>query len=337
MNFARYILKRILLLLFVLIGASLLSFFIVRVVPGDPARMMLPPQASPEDVIKMRENLGLDEAYYVQYIKYINDILHGDFGFSNHTGRTVLEEFKRRLPASIELSILSLSLATIAGIWLGVISALKKNKIIDHFARIFSIGGISAPGFWIGLLAIYLFYYILDWVPAPSGRISMLADNVNSITGLYLLDAIIKGDWQLFKDVFMHLLLPVLVLSYSFLAMICRLTRAGMLEILEADYIKFFRTSGVKRWRIIWIYALRNAIRPVLTMLGMFFANLLGGVVFIETVFNWPGIGRYAIESINFLDYPPIQGFIIFMALGYVVVNLVVDLLYMVLDPRVQY
>ena len=339
MNYHRYILKRLIFLIFVLIGASLISFFIVRVVPGDPARMMLPPQASPKDVARMRVELGLDEPYYVQYFNYISNILQGDLGFSHHTGRPVLEEFKRKLPASLELSILSLLLAGVVGIWLGVISAINKNKFIDHFARVFSIGGISAPGFWIGLLTIYFFYYRLGWLPAPSGRLDILTENINqiTITNIYLLDAVLTRNWFFFKNAFLHLLLPVTVLSYSFLAMICRLTRGGMLEVLDSDYINFFRTNGVKKRRVIWIYALRNAVRPVLTMMGMFFARLLGGVVFIETVFNWPGIGRYAVDSIKFLDYPPIQGFIIFMALGYVLVYLIVDLLYMVLDPRVKY
>ena len=337
MNFGRYLTKRIILMILVLIGASILSFLLVRVVPGDPARMLLPPQAKQGDIDRMREKMGLDKPYVEQYYNYLKSLLKGNLGFSYHTGRTVVEEFKHRLPATIELSILSLCLATAIGIWLGVVSAKNKNGIIDHASRLLSIGGISAPGFWIGLLCIYIFYYKLSWVPAPTGRISLMRDVQAGGTGFLLFDALCKRDLSLFKDSFMHLVLPVLVLSYSFLAMICRLTRSGMIEVSQQDYIKFAKSCGIKEKKIIWKYSLKNGIRPVLTMLGMFLAQLIGGVVFIETVFNWPGIGRYAVDSINFLDYGPIQGFIIFMALIYVVINLLVDLIYMVIDPRVQY
>lgn len=324
-------------MILVLIGASILSFVLVRIVPGDPARMLLPPQAKQEDIDRMNEKMGLDKPYIEQYLKYISSLLKGDLGFSYHTGRSVVEEFKFRLPATIELSMLSLILAAFVGIWLGVVSAINKNGLVDHASRLFSIGGISAPGFWIGLLCIYVFYYKLSWVPAPTGRVNLVRETYAGGSGFLLWDALVSGNWDLFKDAFMHLLLPVLVLSYSFLAMICRLTRTGMIEVSQQDYIKFAKSCGIKKNRIIWKYSLKNGIRPVLTMLGMFLAQLIGGVVFIETVFNWPGIGRYAVDSINFLDYGPIQGFIIFMALIYVVTNLIVDLIYMVIDPRVQY
>ncbi len=337
MNFSRYLLKRIAFMILVLIGASILSFVLVRIVPGDPARMLLPPQAKQEDIDRMNEKMGLDKPYIEQYLKYISSLLKGDLGFSYHTGRSVVEEFKFRLPATIELSMLSLILAAFVGIWLGVVSAINKNGLVDHASRLFSIGGISAPGFWIGLLCIYVFYYKLSWVPAPTGRVNLVRETYAGGSGFLLWDALVSGNWDLFKDAFMHLLLPVLVLSYSFLAMICRLTRTGMIEVSQQDYIKFAKSCGIKKNRIIWKYSLKNGIRPVLTMLGMFLAQLIGGVVFIETVFNWPGIGRYAVDSINFLDYGPIQGFIIFMALIYVVTNLIVDLIYMVIDPRVQY
>lgn len=337
MNFSRYLIKRIAFMLLVLIGASIISFVLVRIVPGDPARMLLPPQAKQEDIDRMREKIGLDKPYVTQYLNYISSLLKGDLGFSYHTGRSVVEEFKYRLPATLELSILSLLLAALVGIWLGVISAVNKNGFLDHISRLFSIGGISAPGFWIGLLCIYVFYYRLSWVPAPTGRVSLVRGIYVTGSGFLLLDSLLSGNWGLFKDVLMHLLLPVLVLSYSFLAMICRLTRTGMIEVSQQDYIKFAKSCGIKNKRIIWKYSLKNAIRPVLTMLGMFLAQLIGGVVFIETVFNWPGIGRYAVDSINFLDYGPIQGFIIFMALTYVFINLFIDLIYMIIDPRVQY
>jgi len=337
MQFSRYLVRRMLLLVVVLVGASVLSFALVRIAPGDPARMLLPPQASQEDVARMRTRLGLDRPYYEQYMRYLRELLQGDLGFSHHTGKSVVEEFKTRLPATMELSVLSLVLATIVGVWLGVLSALYKNKLADHIARVVSIAGISAPSFWIGLLAIFVFYYKLGWAPAPTGRVDITSGSIQLTTGLLLIDSVLDQNWALFRDALAHLALPVLVLSFSFLAMICRLTRAGMLEVLEQDYIKFAQSCGINRARIIWRYALRNAIRPVLTMLGLFVAQLLGGVVFIETVFNWPGIGRYAVESLWYLDYTPIQGFIIFMAVIYVVMNLVIDLLYMALDPRVQY
>jgi len=334
----QYILKRLILAVMVLFGTSVLTFVVVRVVPGDPARMVLPPQAGPEDVAAARERMGLDQPYIVQYNRYIIGLLHGDFGYSYHTGRTVLEEFITRLPATIELSILSLFLAAVIGIWLGVECALHQNGVVDHVARVFSITGVSAPSFWIGLLAIYVFYYKLGWAPAPTGRVSLMtAASLHRITGFVLLDAVLQSNWKAFGDALAHLALPTLTLAYTFLAMICRLTRAGMLEVLRQDYIQFAETCGIRRIRIIWQYALRNGIRPVLTMLGLFFAQLLGGVVFIETVFNWPGIGRFAVESISYLDYSSVQGFLVFMAMVYVLMNLVVDILYMAIDPRVRY
>jgi len=334
----RYLLKRMALLVLVLLGTSVLSFVLVRVAPGDPARMLLPPQAGPEDVALVREQMGLDQPYVVQYGRYVAGLLRGDLGFSYHTGRTVLQEFVTRLPATVELSLLSFILAAGIGIWLGVKSALHQNRLVDHVARVFSIAGISAPSFWIGLLAIYVFYYKLGWSPAPTGRLDlMMSASVDHVTGFMLLDAVLAWDWAMFVDALAHLVLPTLVLAFSFLAMICRLTRAGMLDVMNQDYIRFAKTCGIRRMRIVWEYALRNGIRPVLTMLGLFFAQLLGGVVFVETVFNWPGIGRFAVESIAYLDYSPIQGFIIFMAVVYVLMNLIVDVLYMVIDPRVRY
>ncbi len=335
MGLGNYLARRLVLLLFVLLGTSLLAFVLVRVAPADPVVMLLPPQASQADIERARERMGLDEPYHVQYLQYMKALVRGDLGFSRHTGRTVLEEFRIRLPATIELAVLSLGLATVAGIWLGVVSALHKNRFVDHLSRAISILGIAAPAFWIGLLAIYLFYFKLGWAPAPLGRLSGIAPQ--PITGFLLLDGLLTRDWALFKNAFSHLVLPVTVLAFSFLAMICRLTRGGMLEVLQQDYVKFARSCGVRRRRVIWRYALRNAVRPVMTMLGLFLAQLMGGVVFIETVFAWPGIGRYAVQSLNIMEYAPIQGFIVFMGVIYVLANLAVDLLYAVLDPRVQY
>lgn len=321
----------------VLVGSSIISFVLVRVVPGDPARMLLPPQAGQEDIAKVRKEMGLDKPYHEQYLNYVSHLIRGDLGFSHHTGNPVITEFQLRLPATIELSVLSLTIATILGIGLGVVSALYQNRFIDHAARVFSISGVSAPTFWIGLLAIFFFYHKLGWAPAPSGRLGVMTEPVSGITGFLLMDTLLKGNVSQFLEALGHLVLPTAVLAFSFLAMICRLTRAGMLEVMRQDYIRFAACCGVERWRIVWHYALKNGIRPVLTMLGLFFAQILGGVVFIEIVFNWPGIGRYAVESIGHLDYAPIQGFIIFMAVVYVVMNLIVDIVYMWVDPRVHY
>jgi peptide/nickel transport system permease protein len=335
MGLGDYLARRLILLVFVLIGTSLLAFVLVRIAPADPVMMLMPPQASMADIERARERMGLNEPYHVQYFRYIRDLLRGDLGFSRHTGRTVLDEFRLRLPATVELAVLSLGLATVVGIGLGVVSALHKNRLTDHISRAISIVGIAAPAFWIGLIAIFVFYYLLGWAPPPLGRLT--GPVPASITGLLLVDAVILHDWSLFADALSHLVLPVTVLAFSFLAMICRLTRGGMLEVLQQDYIKFAHSCGVRRSRVIWLYALRNAVRPVMTMLGLFLAQLMGGVVFIETVFAWPGLGRYAVQSLNVMEYAPIQGFIIFMGVVYVLANLAVDLLYAVLDPRVQY
>ena len=334
MGLGDYLARRLILLVFVLLGTSLLAFVLVRVAPADPVMMLMPPQASMADIEHARERMGLNEPYHVQYYRYMADLFRGDLGFSRHTGRPVLDEFKRRLPATIELAVLSLGLATVLGIAFGVVSALHKNRIADHLSRAISIVGIAAPAFWIGLISIFVFYYLLGWAPPPLGRVS---GEVPGLTGLLLLDSLIIRDGSLFVDALSHLMLPVTVLAFSFLAMICRLTRGGMLEVLQQDYIKFAYSCGVRRSRVIWRYALRNAARPVMTMLGLFLAQLMGGVVFIETVFAWPGLGRYAVQSLNVMEYAPIQGFIIFMGVVYVLANLGVDLLYAVLDPRVQY
>ena len=309
----QYVLRRLLAGIPVLIGVVTLVFMILHLVPGDPVRQMLPLDASEEDIIRMREHLGLDDPLPVQYFRYWGRVLRGDFGRSLHSRRLVMDEVKARLPYTIELAVVAIFLSSIIGIPIGVISAVKQDTGFDHAARAVAFLGVSLPSFWLATMFILLFALVLDWFP-PSGRDGPLW----TLAGL--------------RSIFM----PALTLAVGSAAGIARLARSSMLEVLRQDYVIVARSKGLSDRAVNLRHALRNALLPVITLMGTQFGYLLGGAVISEAIFAWPGIGQLAINAIFFRDYPLIQGVIFFYALGVVLVNLLVDLTYTLADPRIS-
>jgi peptide/nickel transport system permease protein len=334
MRLGSYILKRLALMAVVIFGVVIIVFVITRVIPADPVGAILGGNAPQALVDDMRHQLGLDKSIPAQLVDYLGGILHGDFGTSLKSSRPVAVDIMEYLPATIELAISSIIFAVIVGVLLGILSAVFRNKPIDHFSRVFSILGISVPGFWLGLLLLLVFYYLLDWLPG-GGQLSMFLFPTR-VTGLILLDAIITGQGAVFLDGLRHLILPTIVLGYGTTASIARIMRASMLDVLQQDYIRTARAKGLSRWTVIMSHATRNAMIPVITIIGLEFGSLLGGAVLTETIFSWPGLGRYIVNSLLTLDYPAVSGGTLFIAFIYSLVNVVVDILYAVLDPRMR-
>lgn len=331
----KIILKRLGFLVFVVFGVTLISFILSHVIPGDPASMMAGQRASKETVQSIREQLGLDQPLWIQYADYIRQLATGDFGISIRTHQPVLDDLLTYFPATLELAVAAFAIAILIGIPLGVISALKKNTFWDHFSRIFSISGVSIPVFWSGLVVILIFYGYLRWFPA-NGRID---DNINPpthTTGFYILDSLLTGDTIALFSSLKHIFLPALVLSFAQLAIITRQVRASMLEVMSQEYIRTAVANGIHGRLLIISYALRNALIPTITVIGTSFGSLLGGAVVTETVFGWPGMGKFVVDSIAYLDFPAIMGFTILISIGYVLINLIVDLLYGLLNPQIR-
>jgi peptide/nickel transport system permease protein len=292
--------------------------------------------ATPQYVAEMKHKMGLDQPLHVQYGRYVTGLLHGDLGESSSTGRPVLTDFMQRLPATLELTVVSLLLALLLGIPMGVLCAIHRDTVIDHFGRVFSVAGVAMPSFWTGLILIYVFFYLLDIAPAPLGRLAPGISPPVTITGLYTVDSLVGGDWHALESSLAHLALPSLTLAISVMAPLARIVRAGMLEILETDYIKAAWAFGLPRGLVIYGDALGNAIIPMITALGVVFGFLMAGNAVIESVFGWPGIGNYAVKALILKDSAPIQSFVLFVALVCILVNLLVDLLYGLADPRVR-
>ena len=326
---------RISQLLIVLLGVTLVTFLVSHVVPGDPARMLLGQRADAQTLENMRHVMGLDQPVWLQYVHYLGGLLHGDLGISIRTQRPVLSELLTYFPATIELTLFAMGFAVISGIGLGLLSAAYRDTPIDHGTRVLAILGVSTPLFWLGLMVLLLFYKHLGWLPG-SGRLDSFINPPTQITGLYVLDSIFTGDWVALKSSILHLVLPTICLGYIQLATIARLVRASMIEVLEQDYIKTALSNGIPRYRIIYRHALRNALIPTVTLIGLTFGELMGGAILTETIFSWPGMGKYVVDSIAFLDFPAIMGFTILVAIIYVSINMVVDLLYPILDPQIK-
>lgn len=335
MSYLNIVRRRLLLLILVVFGVSIVTFAISHMIPGDPARMMAGERASNEVVARMRASLGLDLPLHEQYLTYAGNLLTGDFGLSIRTQRPVLDDLIRFFPATIELALAAMIFAIALGIPLGVISAVAKDRAIDQITRTISVSGISMPAFWLGLLLIYLFYGQLGVLPG-SGRIDGTITPPPFVTGFYTLDSLIAGDWHAFGSAVQHLILPGLTLGFLHLGVVTRQIRSAMLEVLGEDYIRTARASGLSRRRIIFDHALRNALIPSVTMIGLAFGDLLYGAVLTETVFAWPGMGNYVVQSISALDFPAIMGFTVVASTAYVLLNLVVDLTYMFLDPQIR-
>ncbi|BAH06259.1 ABC transporter permease [Clostridium kluyveri] len=331
----KIIIKRLLMMILVLFGVTIIVFFLSHVIPGDPARMMAGQRASQDTLISIRKQLGLDKPLIVQYFVYMKGLLSGDLGMSIRTQRPVISDLATYFPATLELVLYAFLIALVVGIPLGVLTSLKQNTITDYLGRIFCIGGVSIPAFWGGIILILIFYSKLNLLPS-SGRLSLgLAFNTQ-ITGLITIDSLLTGNFEVFKDALRHLILPAIVLSYAQLATITRQVRSSMIEVLSEEYIKTARANGIKERFLIVSYALRNALVPTITVVGLSLGGLLGGAVVTETVFNWPGMGKYVVDSIAFLDFQSIMGFTIIVVIGYVLINLAVDILYMILNPQTR-
>ncbi|MGQ4647061.1 ABC transporter permease subunit [Lyngbya aestuarii] len=334
---ALYIARRLLNLVPVLLGITLLVFVLLHLIPGDPALVILGERATPEQVEALREQLGLNRPLLLQYFSFLGDIFRLDLGKSIISGVPIAQEIQTRWPATFELSLVAMLIALILGIPVGVLAAVRKNSLWDNLTMSGSLLGVSLPVYWLGLLLIYLFAVNLHWLP-PSGRISIDAGlNFRPITGFYLIDTLLRLDIKAFQDVVAHLILPALTLATIPLAILARITRSGMLEVLSQDYIRTARAKGVlERW-VIFRHALKNAMLPIVTIIGLQFGKLLGGAILTETIFSWPGIGSWVYEGILARDYPVVQGGVIFVAMAFVMINLLVDVCYGLLDPRIQY
>jgi peptide/nickel transport system permease protein len=280
--------------------------------------------------------MGLDQPMWVQYVRYVSGLLHGDLGESASTGRPVLQDFMQRLPATLELTLASLILAVLIGVPLGVLAAVHRDTLVDHVGRIVGVAGVAMPTFWTGLLLVFVFFYLFGWAPPPLGRLASELTAPPARTGLYVIDSVLAGSGRALWSSLAQLALPAATLAFSVMAPIARMVRATMLEILAADYIVAAWAAGLPRRRVIYGDALRNALIPVVTTLGVVFGFLMAGNAVVETVFAWPGIGNYAVTALLTKDSGPIQSFVLFVAVMYVIVNLIVDLLYALVDPRIR-
>ncbi len=336
MGYLDYLARRIALVIPTLIGVSLISFMLTVLLPGNPALVKAGPFATPEYLAEMKKQMGLDRPLPEQYYRYVRGLFRGDLGESSSTGRPVAQDFFQRLPATLELTLFSLIIAMAVGIPLGILSAVHRDSLIDHFGRFLGIAGVAMPTFWTGLLFVYVFFYLLNVAPPPLGRLDAGITPPSGVTGLYVIDSLFAGDWTALRSSLYHLMLPASTLGLSVMAPIARMVRATMLETLESDYVKAAWAAGLPRRVVIYGDAFRNALVPLITILGIVFGFLMSGNAVVEMVFAWPGIGHYAVTALMTKDSAPIQSFVLFVAVLYVGVNLVVDLLYGIVDPRIR-
>jgi peptide/nickel transport system permease protein len=332
----RIVTRRLFFLIFVLFGLSLITFSLSHVVPANPARLIAGPRASNEVVERIRERYGMNDPLPEQYLDYVRGIVVFDFGESTSSRRPVSDDLKQYIPATVELTLAALFLAIAAGIPLGVLSAVKPNSIFDIIGRIVSITGLAMPSFWLALILQFLFFAKLGWLP-DGQRLPTSVDPPGQITTMYTVDALLRGDPGLFWTSLKHLFLPASVLAYGSLAVITRMVRGGMLEVLSQDYVRTARAKGLRQSVVVTRHALKNALLPTLTVVGLQVGLLFGGALLVEIVFSWPGIGRYAVQGINQFDYNAVMGTTLIIAFIYVLVNLIVDVLYVVVDPRISY
>ena len=330
-----YITRRIFLLLYVLWGVSLTIFLLMRLIPGDPALVMLGERATAERIVEVRRGLGLDQPLAVQYLIYLKNILSGNLGRSIHTNTRVTEELYERFPATIELSLVAVCLASVIGVLAGIASATRQYSVLDSGFMLLSLAGVSMPIFWLGLMMIWTFAVLLGWFP-PSGRLDVRL-SLDTISGFHLIDSLLTHHWKAFWNALWHLVLPSLTLATVPLAIIARMTRSSLLEVLRQEYITTARSKGVNEWLVVTRHALRNALIPILTVGGLQFGLLLGGAILTETIFSWPGLGRLLYTAVLARDYPIVQGATLLIAATFSVINLIVDLLYVIANPKIRY
>ncbi len=335
MRFLAYLLRRLAGIGAVMVGVSVITFAISHVIPADPAIVALGDHATAEQIAAFRGEYGLDRPLAEQYLIYANGLLHGDLGRSIRTRRPVADDLRDFFPATLELSLAALLVSLLAGIPAGVWSAISRNRLPDHIVRVLALAGGSLPVFWLGLVIIGVAYNQLGWFPG-GGRIDAFVTPPTSRTGLYLVDSLLAGDVAALGSSLRHLVLPALTLGYFSTALIARMTRSSMLEVLGQDYMRTARAKGLRERVVVVRHALRNALIPTVTIIGLTFASLLSGAVLTETIFSWPGLGRYATASAVSLDFPAVMGVTLVVAVLYPLANLVVDLIYYWLDPRIQ-
>ena len=321
----------------VVIGVVIISFLLTRALPGDPAVYFAGVAADTESIEQTRIAMGLDKPLLQQFFLYVGNLLQGDLGQSLSSGRSVAADLAKRLPASLELTLSALILAIVIAVPLGVLAATRPGTWVDHLCRVVVTAGVSLPTFFTGILLIYIFYYLLGIAPSPLGRLDFIYLDPDHVTGFYLIDAALMGDWETWVGAAKQLILPATTLALFTLAPIARMTRAAMLTALSSDFIRTARAAGLSSRTVLYQYAFRNALLPVVTTLGMVFSFALGANVLVEKVFAWPGIGSYAVEALVVSDYAAVQGFVLAMALLFVALNLVIDLLYTAIDPRIGF
>lgn len=334
---ARRVGRRLLASIPALLGVVVVTFILMRVLPGDPATFFASgPSAGQAEIEELRRRMGLDKPIPVQLVRYLGEIAQGDFGRSMTTGQPVVLDIQRRLPASLELTCTALVIALAFAVPLGIFAALRQGSLIDHIVRLLCTLGVCVPTFVSGLLLIYAFYYLLGWAPDPTARIDIFASPPPDITGFYLIDFAITGDWEGWWAAFRQLMLPAFTMALFVLAPLARMTRASMLAVLGSDFIRTAHAMGLPRLRIVVAYALRNALLPVITITGIVFSTMLGANVLVEKVFSWPGVASYALDALLASDYAPVQAFVLLMASIFVLVNVTIDVLYGIADPRVS-
>jgi ABC-type dipeptide/oligopeptide/nickel transport system permease component len=332
----KLIAKRLLASIPTIIGVVVVTFALTRLLPGDPAAYFAGNAASAEAVEQIREKLGLKDSIPTQFFRYVGELARGELGTSLTTGQSVRTEIIQRLPASLELTLIALTLALLVAVPLGVLAATRPGSWVDQLCRVMTTAGVSLPIFFTGLLFAYVFYFLLGWAPSPLGRLDTYASSPPHLTGFYLIDSAIAGQGATFMSAAKQLVLPALTMALFVMAPIARMTRASMLGVLSADFVRTARASGLSTYTVLVRYAFRNAFLPILTTIGMVFSFMLGGNVLVEKVFAWPGIGSFAIEALVASDYAPVQGFVLTMAILYVLLNLLIDVLYVFIDPRVS-
>jgi len=331
-----YVAKRLALFMIVLWGVLTLTFFVSRVVPGDPARLAAGTRAKPEQVEALRKELGLDRPLLEQYGLYMAGVIRGELGMSIRTRRPISMDLVEYFPATMELTAFAMLLCLVVGIPFGIVSAVRQESFVDHALRIASTAAVSLPSFWLGLLLQLVFYRWLQILPA-TGRIGFYLTPPPRVTGMYVFDSLLAGNWTTLGDSLLHLILPGTALAAASIAQIARMMRSSLLEVFSLDYVRTARSKGLTERVVILRHALRNALLPTLTIIGLQIGVLLAGAILIEVVFSWPGIGLYAVQSIVFVDFPAILGVTLISAIVYSGLNLVVDLLYPIVDPRIQY